>query len=184
MKKFTCTYLKDSGYPDYDTSQTIESSSAEEAAKLYSQNHPSEYPRIDVSWGLVGNLVIENYSQQQSGGSPQGEATEKGIGIELERTPNSVLSDKSRVSSGGYSLVVTQAEPMLHSTFRFLGWLALGLIPVMALVAMAEDNNQYLGVIPNLCYTAVILWGSAQLIKLLHSIAWNTQEARRERRAS
>ena len=70
---------------------------------------------------------------------------------------------------------------MLYSLFRFFGWLALVLIPLVVLAAIVEETGEYLGAGLSLCYAAVMLWGSAQLIKLLHSIAWNTQEARRER---
>ena len=60
MKKFTCTYLKVGGGPDYDTCQEIAASSAEEAAQIYAQRHLSKHPRIDVSWGVLGNQVIVN----------------------------------------------------------------------------------------------------------------------------
>ena len=64
MKKFKCTYLKVGGGPDYDTFQEIEASGADEAAQIYAHHYPSKHPRIDVSWGVIGNQVVENPAAQ------------------------------------------------------------------------------------------------------------------------
>ena len=61
MKKFTCRYLKHGGYLDTEVpKKKIFATSAEEAAQIYAQRHPSKDPRIDVSWGVLGNQVIVN----------------------------------------------------------------------------------------------------------------------------
>ena len=64
MKKFKCTYLKVGGGPDYNTFQEIEASGADEAAQIYAHHYPSKHPRIDVSWGVIGNQVVENPAAQ------------------------------------------------------------------------------------------------------------------------
>ena len=61
MKKFTCRYLKHGGYLDTEVpKKKIFATSAEEAAQIYAQRHLSKHPRIDVSWGVLGNQVIVN----------------------------------------------------------------------------------------------------------------------------
>ena len=61
MKKFTCAYLDDQGYQDQEVPQRgFSAESAEEAARLYSEQEASSCARIEVTWGLVGGKVVAN----------------------------------------------------------------------------------------------------------------------------
>ena len=61
MKKFTCAYLDDEGYRDQEVPQRgFSAESAEEAARLYSEQEASSCARIEVTWGLVGGKVVPN----------------------------------------------------------------------------------------------------------------------------
>jgi len=179
MKKYKCRYLDNHGcFDDESPEVRVEASSVEEAAQVYSQCYPSHYLRINVLWGTSGGQIITNPAPKQREDPLEEETAERESGT----SPEYYKGGLREASAGGYSLVVTQKAPMLYSLFRFFGWLALGLIPLGVLVAIAEESGEHLGEwVLTMCYGVVMLWGSAQLIKLLHSIAWNTQEARRER---
>ena len=62
MKKFQCSYKKESGRVVSEPHEKIEAASPEEAARIFAERHPSDYPTIWVSWGLAGFLHVDNLS--------------------------------------------------------------------------------------------------------------------------
>ncbi len=66
MKKFTCHYLDENGQWDDEFLNTkIETTSAEEAARIFAEQYPSENLRIGVSWGLAGHKILSNRERAQ-----------------------------------------------------------------------------------------------------------------------
>ena len=66
MKKFTCNYLKEDGCRDDKfPEKKFETASAEEAARIFAEQYPSENLRIGVSWGLAGHKILSNRERAQ-----------------------------------------------------------------------------------------------------------------------
>ena len=66
MKKFTCNYLKENGLRDDKfPEKKFETASAEEAARIFAEQYPSENLRIGVSWGLAGHKILSNRERAQ-----------------------------------------------------------------------------------------------------------------------
>ena len=99
MKKFTCTYLKVGGGPDYDTCQEIAASSAEEAAQIYAQRHPSKDPRIDVSWGVLGGQIIVNPTARAQEEEARAQEVEERTQEEEARAQEEAFRIAARVES-------------------------------------------------------------------------------------
>jgi|ETNmetMinimDraft_15_1059895.scaffolds.fasta_scaffold37837_2 hypothetical protein len=80
-----------------------------------------------------------------------------------------------------YTTGISKGEPLLHRILRYatLGALIVAIMNVWRSIELGTLSAT--GVIWNNLIAVILFWGSAQLVQFLHSIAWNTQEARRER---
>ena len=89
-----------------------------------------------------------------------------------------------------YATGISKGEPLLHRILRYATLLALIMAIINVMGALTDDGitlksmGVYAVLIWNNLIAVIVFWGSAQLVQFLHSIAWNTQEARRERSTS
>ena len=89
-----------------------------------------------------------------------------------------------------YATGISKSEPLLHRILRYATLLALIMAIINVMGALTDDGitlksmGVYAVLIWNNLVAVIVFWGSAQLVQFLHSIAWNTQEARRERGTS
>ena len=103
--------------------------------------------------------------------------------IESETTE---IKDKKGAS---YSLRINEDEPIFHRFCRRGGWIAVGL-GILSFFGylyysgseMEAEASDALGLFTDLIWVVLVLFGSAQLIRFFHSIAFNTQEMRKEMR--
>ena len=98
---------------------------------------------------------------------------------EIESEPTETTEKKS------YSLQITMDEPIFHRFCRRIGWVAVigACLSLAGWAAFASDDeydsSYFLPWFSDLAWLAFILFGSGQIIKFFHSIAFNTQEIRK-----
>ena len=86
---------------------------------------------------------------------------------------------------GKYSIGVSKSEPLLHRLLRWATVLAL-VLWFQNVIELFGDDSEIEGMdrwvlVWNGLISVMLFWGAAQLVQFFHSIAWNTQEARRKR---
>ena len=102
--------------------------------------------------------------------------------IESETTE---IKDKKGAS---YSLRIRKNEPIFHRFCRRGGWFAVGLgilcffgFLYYNAMEMEAEASDALGLCGDLIWVVLVLFGSGQMIRFFHSIAFNTQEMRKEK---
>tara|TARA_B100000927_G_scaffold8913_1_gene7295 strand:+ start:534 stop:1061 length:528 start_codon:yes stop_codon:yes gene_type:complete len=87
----------------------------------------------------------------------------------------------------GYSLKVTTDEPIFHRFCRRIGWVAFigACLSLFCWLAFSSEDRlnsfDYLTWFSDLAWLSFILFGSGQIIKFFHAIAFNTQEMRKKK---
>ncbi len=86
---------------------------------------------------------------------------------------------------GKYATGISKSEPLFHRFLRYAAMLAM-VLWFQNVIALFGDDSEIEGwdrivLLWNGLISVMLLWGSAQLVQFFHSIAWNTQEARRAR---
>ena len=101
---------------------------------------------------------------------------------EIESEPSEKTDKK------GYSLQITADEPMFHGFCRRMGAVALVLCVISFFTWFGFINNEKeaeaslaFGLFIDLLWAVLVLFGSGQMIRFFHSIAFNTQEMRKEK---